>query len=197
MKTIVIWTRPITFNCIFTFHTTNRQSCYFHKKIKLFHSKRSTIFMLCKNSKCRIQTKEWAVLMLMENAFGSHSICNWNFTLHRTIVCHRFTYYSISFTSHTTHLIFPFFYRKRIKCYAVFFYFELFVLKTRVKNKIPFNDDDLTFRNLGWVILNLLLKFSFFQTLSKLMKKYGHHRFMMSRKGEMKCAFRQAILLVD
>lgn len=48
MKTIVIWTRPITFNCIFTFHTTNRQSCYFHKKIKLFHSKRSTILCLAK-----------------------------------------------------------------------------------------------------------------------------------------------------
>lgn len=48
MKTIVIWTRPITFNCIFTFHTTNRQCCYFHKKIKLFHSKRSTILCLAK-----------------------------------------------------------------------------------------------------------------------------------------------------
>lgn len=152
--------------------------------------------MLGKNSKCRIQTKEWAELMLMENALGSHSICNWNFTLHRTIVCHRFTYIAF-LLHHIPHIWFFRFLPQTNKISCGFLYFELFVLNMRVKYKIPFNDDDLTFRNLGWVILNLLLNFSFFQRLVKLMKKHGHHRFMMSRKGEMKCAFRQAILLVD
>lgn len=70
----------------------------FIKKIKLFHSKRSTILCLAKIQNVEFKQKNEPNLMLMENALGSHSICNWNFTLHRTIVCHRFTY--IAFLLH-------------------------------------------------------------------------------------------------
>lgn len=94
----------------------------FIKKIKLFHSKRSTILMLCKNSKCRIQTKEWAEL----NAYGKCTRFSFNLQLKFHSSSHyclpSFYLYSISFTSHTTHLIFPFFYHKRIKFHAVFLF---------------------------------------------------------------------------
>lgn len=104
MKTIVIWTRPITFNCIFTFHTTNRQSCYFHKKIKLFHSKRSTILCMAK-----IQNVEFK----QKNAYGKCTRFSFNLQLKFHSSSHyclpSFYLYSISFTSHTTHLVFPFF----------------------------------------------------------------------------------------